>query len=148
MSISTRTHVMWVFLPVQISCEYFYLYTCHVSMAVLAKSWSHDVVASASHSLLHQGATCPPAQSFTSLHFAKYWTVQCSDWLHFAELQPTAFHWLGPLDGPVRRFYKTPKLPPRLLHPPILLLLPCHFQNCFSFLSSPSTSGAGKFWTS
>ena len=34
-----------------------------------------------------------------------------------------------------------------LLHPPILLLWPCHLQNCPSFLSIPSTTGAGKFLT-
>ena len=45
----------------------------------------------------------------------------------------------------IRQCYKTPKSLPRLIQPPILLLLPCHFQNCVSFLSSPSPSGAGKF---
>ena len=30
-------------------------------------------------------------------------------------------------------------------HPPMLFMVPCHFQKCFCFCSSPIISGVGKF---
>ena len=43
------------------------------------------------------------------------------------------------------QFLSISKSQPRKGHPPILFLVPCHFQNCFRFRSSPIISGDEKF---